>query len=86
MATDNPNLAAGMEENPPANPATNDEAGKSIQQKDNPPPKKKRNSALAAAARGESAVNHFRAHSRRDVQGSSGLSNTGPFVSYDRET
>lgn len=85
MATDNPNLAAGMEENPPVDPAIN-EAGNPNQQTDNPPPKKKRNSALAAAARGESAVDHFRAHSRRDVQGSSGLSNTGPFVSYDRET
>ncbi len=44
-----------------------------------------KSSALVAASLGRSAVDHVRAHSRGDIRGSSGLANTGPFVSYERE-
>lgn len=47
--------------------------------------KRKHVSALVAAAMGRSALDHAKAHSHRDVTGTSGLSNTGPFVSYENE-
>jgi hypothetical protein len=45
----------------------------------------KKSSALVAASLGRSAVDHAKPHSSGDVSGSSGLSNTGPFVSYEEE-
>ena len=47
--------------------------------------KKHISSALAAASLGRSAVDHMKAHTSRDISGSSGLLNSGPFVSYENE-
>ncbi len=48
---------------------------------------KKNSSALAAAAKAGSAVDHAKAKSSRDVNGASGIRNTGTNVSYeDKET
>jgi len=47
--------------------------------------KKKHVSALVAASLGRSAVDHMKPHSSRDVSGSNGLLNSGPFVSYENE-
>ncbi len=81
MATENPNLNAGMAENKPVERQSSDPApGPGNSKKST---RKKHSSALAAAAKWRSAVGHFRAHARQDIQGSSGLSNTGPFVSYE---
>ncbi len=44
-----------------------------------------KSSALVAASLGRSAVDHVKAVSRGDVSGSSGLANTGPYVSYEKE-
>ena len=44
---------------------------------------KKPSSALAAASRGESATENVKAKSTRDVNGSSGMRNTGTNVSYE---
>jgi hypothetical protein len=44
---------------------------------------KKKSSALVAASMGGSALDAVKAHSSKDVRGTSGLANTGPFVSYD---
>ena len=46
---------------------------------------KKHTSAGVAASAGRSAVDQVKASSRRDVDGTSGLTNTGPFVSYEKE-
>ena len=46
---------------------------------------KKNSSALIAASKGRSAVDSVKSSSNRDVRGSSGLSNTGPFVSYENK-
>lgn len=43
----------------------------------------KKSSALLAASKGRSAVDNVKAASVKDVRGSSGLTNTGPFVSYE---
>ncbi|HEV8079366.1 MAG TPA: hypothetical protein VGP43_01540 [Chitinophagaceae bacterium] len=43
----------------------------------------KKSSALLAASKGRSAVDNVKAASGKDVRGSSGLANTGPFVSYE---
>ncbi len=43
----------------------------------------KKSSALLAASKGRSAVDQVKARSGEDVRGSSGLINTGPFVSYE---
>jgi hypothetical protein len=43
----------------------------------------KGSSALVAASKGRSAVDSVKATSNKDVRGSSGLANTGPFVSYE---
>jgi len=43
----------------------------------------KKSSALLAASKGRSAVDNVKATSGKDVRGSSGLANTGPFVSYE---
>ncbi len=43
----------------------------------------KKSSALLAASKGSSAVDNVKASSGKDVRGSSGLTNTGPFVSYE---
>ncbi len=43
----------------------------------------KKSSALLAASKGRSAVDSVKAASGKDVRGSSGLANTGPFVSYE---
>ena len=45
--------------------------------------KSKHTSALAAAAKGRSATAAVKHDSNTDVRGSSGLANTGPFVSYN---
>lgn len=45
----------------------------------------RKSSALQAASMGRSAVNQEKASSSTDINGSSGLSNTGPVVSYDEE-
>jgi hypothetical protein len=44
---------------------------------------KKNSSALAAASKGERATDHVKPKSTRDVNGSSGLTNTGTNVSYE---
>ncbi len=56
-----------------------------IDKKDNQSIKKtsKKSSALLAASKGRSAVDHVKATTNKDVRGSSGLANTGPFVSYE---
>ncbi len=56
-----------------------------IDKKDNQSIKKtsKKSSALLAASKGRSAVDNVKANSGKDVRGSSGLANTGPFVSYE---
>jgi len=46
-------------------------------------PEKKHSSALNAAARGERATEHVKAKSTRDVNGPSGMRNTGTNVSYE---
>lgn len=46
-------------------------------------PGSKKSSALAAASKGRSAVDAAKHDSNTDVRGSSGLANTGPFVSYN---
>jgi len=46
-------------------------------------PGKKHSSALSAAARAERATDHVRARSTRDVNGPSGMRNTGTNVSYE---
>lgn len=38
-----------------------------------------------AASKQHSAVDHVKPRSNKDVRGSSGLTNTGPFVSYENE-
>ena len=43
----------------------------------------KKSSALLAASKGRSAIDAVKAHSSRDVRGSSGLANTGTIISYD---
>ncbi len=43
----------------------------------------KKSSALVAASMGHSAVDAVKAHSSKDVRGSSGLANTGTIISYD---
>ncbi|MEO7044896.1 MAG: hypothetical protein ABI091_06280 [Ferruginibacter sp.] len=45
----------------------------------------KKSSALKAASMGRSAINQVKARSLADVKGSSGLSNSGPVVSYEEE-
>jgi hypothetical protein len=57
--------------------------GKIAEKKGEKSPKK--SSALLAASKGRSAVDQVKARSGGDVRGSSGLTNTGPFVSYDNE-
>ena len=47
--------------------------------------KKHISSALVAASLGRSAVDRMKAHTSRDISGSSGLLNSGPFVSYENE-
>ncbi len=49
--------------------------------------KKKNNnsSASIAASKSRSAVDHVKPNARGDVRGSSGLTNTGPFVSYENQ-
>ena len=47
--------------------------------------KKHISSALVAASLGRSAVDRMKAHTLRDISGSSGLLNSGPFVSYENE-
>ena len=44
---------------------------------------KKHSSALAAAAQGERATDRVKAKSTRDVNGTSGMRNTGTNVSYE---
>ncbi len=44
---------------------------------------KKKSSALVAASMGGSALDAVKAHSSKDVRGSSGLANTGTIISYD---
>ncbi len=53
--------------------------------KDNQSIKKtpKKSSPLLAASKGRSAVDNVKAASGKDVRGSSDLTNTGPFVSYE---
>lgn len=53
------------------------------QSKQHTVPAKKNSSALSAAARGESATEHVKAKSTRDVNGASGMRNTGTNVSYE---
>jgi hypothetical protein len=48
-------------------------------------PGKKHSSALSAAARGERATDRVRAKSTRDVNGASGMRNTGTNVSYEEK-
>jgi hypothetical protein len=43
----------------------------------------KKSSALVASSAVRSAVGAVKAHSSRDVRGSSGLANTGTIISYD---
>ena len=43
----------------------------------------KKSSALVASSVGRSAVDAVKAHSSKDVRGSSGLANTGTIISYD---
>lgn len=43
----------------------------------------KKSSAVTAATMGRSAVDHMKPDASRDVRGSSGIANTGPFVSYE---
>ena len=43
----------------------------------------RKSSALLAASKGRSAIDAVKAHSSRDVRGSSGLANTGTIISYD---
>jgi hypothetical protein len=57
--------------------------GKIAEKKEEKSPKK--SSALLAASKGRSAVDQVKARAGVDVRGSSGLTNTGPFVSYDNE-
>ena len=45
----------------------------------------RKSSALKAASMGRSAVNAVKGSSSSDVNGSSGLSNTGPVVSYEEK-
>ena len=45
----------------------------------------KKSSALKAASMGRGAINQVKARSLADVKGSSGLSNTGPVVSYEEK-
>ena len=45
----------------------------------------KKSSALKAASMGRSAINEVKGRSSSDVIGSSGLSNTGPVVSYEEK-
>ena len=45
----------------------------------------KKSSALKAASMGRSAVSAVKGSSSSDVSGSSGLSNTGPVVSYEEK-
>lgn len=45
--------------------------------------KKKHSSALVAASKARSAVDSVKTHASSDVRGTSGLTNTGPFVSYE---
>lgn len=45
----------------------------------------KNSSALIAASKGRSAVDQVKVRSKGDVSGSGGLTNTGPFVSYENE-
>ena len=47
--------------------------------------KKHISSALVAASLGRSAVDRMKPHASRDISGSSGLLNSGPFVSYENE-
>ena len=47
--------------------------------------KKHISSALVAASLGRSAVDRMKPHTSRDISGSSGLLNSGPFVSYENE-
>ena len=56
-----------------------------IEKKENQSTKKtsKKSSALLAASKGGSAVDNVKAASGKNVRGSSGLANTGPFVSYE---
>ena len=42
----------------------------------------KKSSAAVAAAAARNAVEHVKSTSRRDVDGTSGLNNTGPSVNY----
>ena len=53
------------------------------QVKNNTGTAKKHSSALAAAARGERATDNVKAKSTRDVNGASGMRNTGTNVSYE---
>ncbi|MEO7802055.1 MAG: hypothetical protein ABIR81_08650 [Ginsengibacter sp.] len=56
-----------------------------IDKKDIPGIKKtsKKSSASLAASKVGSAVDNVKARSGKDVRGSSGLANTGPFISYE---
>jgi hypothetical protein len=45
----------------------------------------KKGSAILAASQGRSAVDAVKPSSRRDVEGTSGLNNTGPVVNYEGE-
>lgn len=53
------------------------------QAKNNAAASKKHNSALGAASRAEKATDHVKAKSTRDVNGASGMRNTGTNVSYE---
>ncbi|MEO7531021.1 MAG: hypothetical protein ABIS69_06405 [Sediminibacterium sp.] len=43
----------------------------------------KKSSGFVASSIGRSAVDAVKAHSSKDVRGSSGLANTGTIISYD---
>jgi len=47
--------------------------------------KKKKSSAIAAAEQGASAVDRVKHSSKSAVSGDSGLTNSGPHVSYDED-
>ena len=82
----NSNIETTDASKPLINQDDNNEKQPAVTPTENTPKRKKKHvSALVAASLGRSAVDHAKAHSSGDVTGTSGLSNTGPFVSYENQ-
>lgn len=76
-----------MEDNTAKRPVVNntDNAVMNRSANNRPDTKHKKSSALLAADKGRSAVDNARPQSRRDVGGSSPLTNAGPVTDYGDE-